>query len=79
LEYGTNTLEMHRDAIRPGQRVIIVDDLLATGGTMQATIELVKELKGEIVGLGFAVELDFLKGRQKLTGHDIFSLLNYSE
>jgi adenine phosphoribosyltransferase len=77
LEYGKNTLEMHRDAIKPGQRVIVVDDLLATGGTMQATIELVKELKGEIVGLGFAVELDFLKGREKLTGHDVFSLLNY--
>ena len=78
LEYGTNTLEMHRDAIQPGQRVVIVDDLLATGGTMGATIELVKELRGEIVGLGFVVELDFLKGREKLKGYDIFSLLNYS-
>jgi adenine phosphoribosyltransferase len=79
LEYGKNTLEMHRDAIKPGQRIVIVDDLLATGGTMQATIELVRELGGEIAGLGFAVELDFLKGREKLKGYDIFSLLNYSE
>jgi adenine phosphoribosyltransferase len=77
LEYGTNTLEMHRDAIQPGQRIVIVDDLLATGGTMHATIELVRELQGEIAGLGFAVELDFLKGREKLKGYDIFSLLNY--
>jgi adenine phosphoribosyltransferase len=77
LEYGTNTLEMHRDAIQPGQRVVIVDDLLATGGTMQATVELVKDLRGEIAGLGFAVELDFLKGREKLKDYDIFSLLNY--
>jgi adenine phosphoribosyltransferase len=78
LEYGTNTLEMHRDAIKPGQRVVIVDDLLATGGTMQATIELVNELGGQIAGLGFVIELDFLKGREKFSGYDIFSLLNYS-
>jgi len=78
LEYGTNTLEMHKDAIKPGQRVVIVDDLLATGGTMGATIDLVKQLRGEIAGLGFVVELDFLKGREKLKGYEIFSLLNYS-
>ena len=69
---------MHQDAIKPGQRVLIVDDLLATGGTMGATVELVKELRGEIVGLGFVVELDFLKGRDKLQGYEVFSLLNYS-
>ena len=65
LEYGTDSLEIHMDAIEPGQRVIIVDDLLATGGTMQATVQLVRQLGGDIAGLGFAVELDFLKGRAK--------------
>ena len=66
LEYGTNTLEIHKDAIEPGQKVLIVDDLLATGGTVLGTIELVKQLKGEIVGLSFLVELNFLKGRDRL-------------
>jgi adenine phosphoribosyltransferase len=79
LEYGTDALEIHIDAIQPGQRVIIVDDLLATGGTMEATVELVKRLQGEIVGLGFAIELDFLKGRPKLKEFDVFSLLHYDE
>src|SRR5438045_1236276 len=79
LEYGSDTLEVHRDAIQPGQRVIIVDDLLATGGTANATVELVKSLGGEIAGLGFVVELDFLNGRQKLAGHDVFSLLHYDK
>jgi len=79
LEYGSDSLEVHLDAIQPGQRVIIVDDLLATGGTMQATIELVKQLGGEIAGLAFAVELDFLKGRDKFPEYDVFSLLHYSE
>ena len=79
LEYGTDTLEVHVDAIEPGQRVVIVDDLLATGGTMQATVQLVKQLGGEIAGLGFAVELDFLKGRDKFPEYDVFSLLHYSE
>jgi adenine phosphoribosyltransferase len=77
LEYGTNTLEVHRDAIRPGQRVLIVDDLLATGGTVLGTIELVKQLKGEIVGLSFLVELGFLKGRERLDGYRINSVVAY--
>jgi adenine phosphoribosyltransferase len=79
LEYGTDSLEIHLDAVQPGQRVIIVDDLLATGGTMQATVQLVRQMGGEIVGLGFAVELDFLKGREKFQEYDVFSLLHYKE
>jgi adenine phosphoribosyltransferase len=79
LEYGTDSLEIHLDAIEPGQRVIIVDDLLATGGTMQATVQLVKQLGGEIAGLAFAIELDFLKGRSKFQEYDVFSLLHYDE
>jgi adenine phosphoribosyltransferase len=79
LEYGTDSLEIHLDAIQPGQRVVLVDDLLATGGTMQATIQLVKQLGGEIAGLAFAVELDFLKGRAKFPEYDVFSLLHYDE
>jgi adenine phosphoribosyltransferase len=79
LEYGTNTLEVHRDAIQPGQRVIIVDDLLATGGTAAATVTLAKALGADIAGLGFVVELDFLKGREKLAGTEIFSLLHYDK
>src|SRR6266705_5424086 len=66
LEYGTATLEIHQDAIKPGQRVLIVDDLLATGGTVQGTIELVQRLKGEVAGLAFLVELEFLNGRERL-------------
>lgn len=77
LEYGTNTLEVHRDAIRAKQRVLIVDDLLATGGTVLGTIELVKQLKGEIVGLSFLVELGFLKGRKRLDGYRIASVIGY--
>ena len=79
LEYGSDSLEMHKDAIQPGQRVIIVDDLLATGGTMQATVQLVRQLGGVIAGLGFAVELDFLKGRERFKEYDVFSLLHYDE
>ena len=79
LEYGTDSLEIHLDAIQPGQRVIIVDDLLATGGTMQATVKLVRQLGGEIVSIGFAIELDFLKGRSKFQEYDVFSLLHYDE
>ena len=79
LEYGSDTLEIHQDAIRSGERVVVVDDLLATGGTMEATTRLVKQLGGEIAGLAFAVELDFLKGRERLADYDVFSLLNYSE
>jgi adenine phosphoribosyltransferase len=79
LEYGTNTLEIHKDAIEKGQRVLIVDDLLATGGTANATARLASSLGAEIAGLGFVVELDFLKGRELLQGYDVFSLLHYSE
>src|SRR6201987_5943659 len=79
LEYGTDSLEIHLDAIKPGQRVIIVDDLLATGGTMQATVQLVRQMGGVIAGLGFAVELDFLKGREKFPEYDVLSLLHYDE
>ena len=78
LEYGSDSLEMHKDAIQPGQRVIVVDDLLATGGTCAATIQLVKSLGGNIAGLAFVVELDFLKGRERLKEYDVFSLLHYS-
>ncbi len=79
LEYGADSLEIHLDAIEPGQKVIIVDDLLATGGTMEATVKLVQQLGGHIAGLGFAVELDFLKGREKFKDYDVFSLLHYNE
>ena len=77
LEYGTNTLEVHKDAITPGQKVLIVDDLLATGGTVNGTIDLVRRLGGDVVGLAFLVELLFLKGREKLRGHDIHSVIQY--
>jgi adenine phosphoribosyltransferase len=77
LEYGTATLEIHRDAIQPGQRVLIVDDLLATGGTVMGTIELVRRLGGEIAGLSFMVELTGLHGRDKLDEFQIFTLLTY--
>jgi adenine phosphoribosyltransferase len=79
LEYGSDVLEIHMDAISPGQNVLLVDDLLATGGTMEATVKLVKQLGGKIAGLGFAVELDFLKGRQRFPEYDVFSLLHYDE
>src|SRR5499433_3603932 len=79
LEYGSNTLEIHKDAIQKGQRVIIVDDLLATGGTAEATAKLAKSLGAEIAGLGFVVELDFLNGRDKLKPYDVFSLLRYDK
>ena len=77
LEYGTDTLEMHEDAIQPGQRVLIIDDVLATGGTARAVSNLVTQSGGSLVGLGFLIELDFLNGRRHLAGHDIFSLLHY--
>jgi adenine phosphoribosyltransferase len=79
LEYGSDTLEVHKDAIHAGQRVIIVDDLLATGGTCQATVKLAKSLGAEIAGLAFVVELDFLNGREKLKEYDVFSLLHYDK
>jgi len=77
LEYGSNTLEVHRDAIQSGQKVLIVDDLLATGGTVNGTVELVQRLKGEIVGLAFLVELGFLKGRDRLAGYTVSSVITY--
>ena len=77
LEYGTNTLEVHRDAIKPGQRVLVVDDLLATGGTTLGTIDLIEQLKGEIVGLSFLVELEFLNGRERLDGYRTHSVIGY--
>ncbi len=79
LEYGTDTLEVHKDAIGHGHRVLIVDDLLATGGTASAVTRLVEQLGGTVVGLGFVVELTFLNGRGKLAGHDVFSLLQYDK
>jgi adenine phosphoribosyltransferase len=77
LEYGTDTLEIHKDAIQPGQNVLILDDLLATGGTAAAVAKLVEKLGGRVAGLGFVVELHFLHGREKLEGYDVFSLLGY--
>ena len=77
LEYGTDTLEIHEDAIQPGQHVLISDDLLATGGTAAATIKLVRQLGGEVIGASFAVELTFLNGRANLPGVDVHSLIQY--
>ena len=77
LEYGTNSVEMHRDAISPGERVVIVDDLLATGGTTQATIELVEQLGGEVVALAFLIELTDLGARDFLEGRNIVTLIQY--
>ncbi len=77
LEYGTDTLEIHEDAVTPGQHVLVCDDLLATGGTASAAVNLVRKLKGEVVGAAFAVELNFLKGRAKLPDVDVFSLIKY--
>ena len=79
LEYGTNALEVHKDAIQKGQRVLIVDDLLATGGTAEATAKLAESLGAKIAGLGFVVELTFLNGRDKLKNYDVMSLLRYDE
>lgn len=79
LEYGTDSLEVHKDAITPGQRVLIVDDLLATGGTAEAVRTLVKKLDGEVVGLAFLVELDFLPGRKKLEGENLHVVLHYAD
>ncbi|MGA7240208.1 MAG: adenine phosphoribosyltransferase [Bryobacteraceae bacterium] len=79
LEYGTDTLEMHRDAVSAGKRVLIVDDLLATGGTAAAAARMVGDLGAEVVGMGFVVELTFLNGRRKLDGKDVFSLIQYDK
>ena len=77
LEYGKDKLEIHRDAIHPGERILIIDDVLATGGTAEATARLVEALDGEVVGLGFLIELDGLNGRDRLQGHRIESLVHY--
>jgi adenine phosphoribosyltransferase len=77
LEYGSATLEMHKDALKPGAKVLIVDDLLATGGTVAGTIELVKQLQGEIVALAFLIELKALHGRDRLEGYDIATLIEF--
>lgn len=79
LEYGSDSLEVHVDAVRPGQTVLICDDLLATGGTAAAAVSLLKQLRGEIAGAAFAVELTFLNGRAKLPGVDVFSLIQYDK
>ncbi len=79
LEYGTDALELHEDAVKPGDRVIICDDLLATGGTAAATVKLIEALGGKVEGLAFAVELTFLKGRSKLPNLDVFSLIQYDK
>jgi adenine phosphoribosyltransferase len=79
LEYGTNTIEMHEDSIKPGEKVIIVDDLLATGGTMAATVDLVKQLGGDIIGISFIIELSFLKGREKLGDYPVYALVKYEQ
>ena len=77
LEYGQDTLEIHRDAIGDGHRVLIADDLLATGGTARAVVNLIESLGGKVVGLVFVVELEFLPGRRKLEGYDVRSLIKY--
>ncbi|MGH9681474.1 MAG: adenine phosphoribosyltransferase [Candidatus Acidiferrales bacterium] len=79
LEYGTDTLEIHEDAIRPGSRVLISDDLLATGGTAAATVALIRKLGGNVVGASFAVELTFLNGRKKLPGVDVYTMIQYDK
>lgn len=79
LEYGTDTLEIHKDAVLPGQSVLIVDDLLATGGTIQAACKLVEKLGGSVIGILIMIELGFLKGREKLKKYDLFTLINYDQ
>jgi len=77
LEYGSNTLELHADAIEPGENVVIIDDLLATGGTATAVAQMIEQLKGKIIGIEFLIELEFLKGREKLGGYPVFSYIRY--
>ncbi|WP_407307936.1 adenine phosphoribosyltransferase [Desulfosporosinus sp. SB140] len=79
LEYGSDTLEVHADAIHTGERIVIVDDLLATGGTMLATANLMKKIGAEVLGMGFLIELSFLNGRQKLADYPVFSLVDYQK
>jgi len=78
LEYGTDTLEVHLDAIKPGEKILIIDDLLATGGTVKAAVELVEKLKGKIQGIGFVIELVDLKGRDKLKKYPVYSLIKFA-
>jgi adenine phosphoribosyltransferase len=77
LEYGSDVLTIHKDAIKPGQRVLIIDDLLATGGRIEATIDLVEQLGGEVAGCAFLIELTYLDGRSKLDGYDVLTLMQY--
>lgn len=77
LEYGSNILCMHKDSVKPGQRVLIVDDLLATGGTIEATVKLIEELGGVVAGLAFLIELEDLKGKEKLEGYPVLTLMKY--
>jgi adenine phosphoribosyltransferase len=79
LEYGTDTLEIHTDAFHEGDRVLLIDDLLATGGTMEACAKLVEQSGGIVVGCAFIIELDFLQGRNRLNGYDVFSLVRYAD
>ncbi len=77
LEYGTDTLEMHADSVKPGEKVLVVDDVLATGGTAAAVCELVEKLGGKVAGIAMLIELEFLRGRDKLAGRDVYSLIKY--
>jgi adenine phosphoribosyltransferase len=77
LEYGTDSLEVHRDAVTPGARVVVLDDVLATGGTAKAKCELVEQLGGTVAGAAFLIELTFLNGRERLNGYDVHSLIQY--
>ncbi|MGL5577810.1 MAG: phosphoribosyltransferase family protein, partial [Fusobacteriaceae bacterium] len=77
LEYGSNTLCMHKDSVRPGQKVVIVDDLLATGGTVEATVHMIEKMGGEVVGLAFLIELEELKGKEKLAKYPVLTLMKY--
>ena len=77
LEYGTNEVHIHADSIKPNQNIIIVDDLLATGGTVEATVKLVEKLGGKVIGIAFLIELEELKGRERLQGYNVYSLLKY--
>lgn len=79
LEYGTDTIEMHKDTIKPGEKVAIIDDVLATGGTMKATIDLLHQFESEIIGISFLAELNFLKGKEKIRHYPIYSLLSFDE
>lgn len=77
LEYGTDVVEMHEDALHPGSRVLLIDDVLATGGTAKASCDLIQKVGGQVVECAFVIELGFLNGREKLKGHEVFSLINY--